>query len=244
MGTMLYRWVASTWGKCSVTCGEGQHSRNVHCWLMMAPGFDSTVHEYVCSSLKKPTVVKNCRQVECGPVWESSEWSEVRHIVSHLGSHVCWCLNNVMPFQCSHMCGPGVRRREIRCSSNALSCNSSLAPPVFQRCNNGPCHHTWIVSDWSEVISLECINVLQDITTCILGINNPSLFFQCSGSCGEGLMRRSVTCQDSNTGEFDHDKYCDEQNRPLSFKACGDKPNCQPVWVPQDWGVVCIMLVT
>ena len=74
----LGRWVSSQWSSCSVSCGEGQQYRTVHCWRMMAPGFDSTVHDFLCSSLMKPVLSRSCKEADCGPLWETSEWGEVR----------------------------------------------------------------------------------------------------------------------------------------------------------------------
>ena len=75
--------MGSAWSKCSVTCGEGQQHRNARCWRMMAPGFDSTVHDNLCSGQSRPPLVKPCQEARCGPMWETSEWAEVNNILDH-----------------------------------------------------------------------------------------------------------------------------------------------------------------
>ena len=74
---LLRRWMSSGWGKCSVTCGEGRQFRNIRCWQTLESGFHSSVHSALCATLVPPSPVRNCRQIDCGPLWEMSEWSQV-----------------------------------------------------------------------------------------------------------------------------------------------------------------------
>ena len=78
------RWLASGWGICSVTCGEGRQFRNIHCWQTLEAGFHSSVHSSLCASLVLPSSVRSCRQIDCGPLWEMSEWSQVNMERAHI----------------------------------------------------------------------------------------------------------------------------------------------------------------
>ena len=71
------RWEASQWEPCSTSCGEGQQTRSVHCWRLLAPGFDSSVLNQMCQHLPKPPDIRDCIATDCGPVWLLSEWSNV-----------------------------------------------------------------------------------------------------------------------------------------------------------------------
>ena len=66
------------WSRCSVSCGEGRRFRTVRCWRMMASGLDSTVMERMCEDLEKPPELTLCQEVDCGPMWQTSEWGQVR----------------------------------------------------------------------------------------------------------------------------------------------------------------------
>lgn len=53
---------------------------------MLSPGLDSSVYDSLCLShdVHKPANRKVCHGQSCGPQWEVSEWSEVRHVAMFL----------------------------------------------------------------------------------------------------------------------------------------------------------------
>ena len=65
-----------------------------------------------------------------------------------------------------------------------------------------------------------------------------SLFFaQCSVTCGEGIKRRSVTCQDEE-GRLYPDKWC-EGNKPKDQKTC-KRTSCAK-WDASRWSGVSVI---
>lgn len=75
------RWEVTPWSECSMSCGEGVRMRTVRCWQMIGPGFDSTLYVEMCNGIagEKPEETKPCRMLDqCGPQWETSDWSSVR----------------------------------------------------------------------------------------------------------------------------------------------------------------------
>ena len=60
-----------------------------------------------------------------------------------------------------------------------------------------------------------------------------SLFPQCSKTCGEGIKRRVVMCQDVNENQS---SQCDDEKRPQDQMTCNTDP-C-PIWNFGGWGQV------
>ncbi|XP_072854273.2 ADAMTS-like protein 2 isoform X2 [Pogona vitticeps] len=179
------RWETSRWSECSRTCSEGYQYRTVRCWKMLAPGFDSSVYDDMCESagLSRPMERKSCKNKACGPQWELSEWSE-----------------------CSARCGgPGILKREVRCSVEPSLCSELVKPVSERECTGPPCDRHWTVSDWGP----------------------------CSGLCGEGRISRFVTCRNLE-GKVISDSQCNPNTKPLAIYPCGEK-NCPAHWVEQEW---------
>lgn len=60
-----------------------------------------------------------------------------------------------------------------------------------------------------------------------------SVWFQCSGGCGQGRMIRHVYCKTSD-GRVVPESQCNLETKPLAIHPCGDK-NCPSHWLAQDW---------
>lgn len=60
-----------------------------------------------------------------------------------------------------------------------------------------------------------------------------SVWFQCSGACGQGRMIRHVYCKTSD-GRVVPESQCNLETKPLAIHPCGDK-NCPSHWLAQDW---------
>ncbi|XP_036405240.1 papilin-like [Megalops cyprinoides] len=116
----------SSWSVCSVTCGEGQQTREVVC----VGGRGERLQDQDCSSLHRPHDVQPCQKPAC------------HHFIAwHVGH---WNL-------CSRSCGSGVRERQVICSDTELSlygvehCNATPKPPTVETCNTQPCHSPQMV---------------------------------------------------------------------------------------------------
>ncbi|XP_013418556.1 ADAMTS-like protein 2 [Lingula anatina] len=238
------RWVEGLWSQCSRSCGDGEQYRNVRCWQMMAPGFDSSVHDFLCDARRKPQYLRRCKERDCGPLWQVSEWTE-----------------------CSTKCGYGIQRREVRCSARQEDeCVVGKKPAHEQRCYLGPCVNQWTVSEWSEC-SGPCGSGLRSRSVTCRDVNGnylpstqcdqgnrpiavqacgdqptchptwvPQEWGQCSADCGEGRANRKILCGAVVNNNFivQPDAYCASKKRPVDEATCQAKP-CEAQWFTTQW---------
>ncbi|MBN3296665.1 ATL2 protein, partial [Amia calva] len=239
----MYRWKVSAYAPCSSTCTTGISTSYAMC--VRYDGVE--VDESYCDALTRPEPTHEfCTGKECPPRWETSRWSECSRTCGEgyqFRSVRCWkmmapgfdssvyddlCEATEVPrpmarklcknkgcgpqwessewSECSARCGgKGVMRREVRCSMDTRLCNESAKPLSERQCEGPLCDRRWTVSDWGP----------------------------CSGSCGEGRMKRYVVCKNSN-GNVISDTQCDLDLKPLAVYPCGDK-NCPSHWVEQEW---------
>ncbi|CAM4584690.1 unnamed protein product [Leuciscus chuanchicus] len=128
--------IRSDWSPCSVPCGVGQRSREVHC----VSNVGDIVADDECNMKLRPSDVENCDAGPCSKSWFFSEWSA----------------------RCSADCGVGLRTRSVVCLSDHTSalplenCGSDR-PVETQSCNSGPCesHTEWVTGPWTQC-SAEC----------------------------------------------------------------------------------------
>ncbi|XP_028996758.1 papilin b, proteoglycan-like sulfated glycoprotein isoform X2 [Betta splendens] len=110
----------SSFSVCSVTCGEGQQSREVIC---IGPGGEH-LPDRACSGLERPPSVRACRRPACY-------------------THITW---HVTEFGlCTRSCGGGVRERRVSCFDADLNpypevrCGLAGRPVSVEGCNAQPC---------------------------------------------------------------------------------------------------------
>ncbi|CAI9738799.1 ADAMTS 2 isoform X1 [Octopus vulgaris] len=238
------RWVVGLWSECSRSCDVGEQVRSVRCWRMLAPGFDSSVHVYLCNTAVRPASSRKCNNQPCGPQWEMSTWST-----------------------CSSLCGYGIQRRHVRCNSgNEIHCNRSTKPTTHQSCFHPPCVHSWKVKKWSkcngpcgrgvqhrDVICVDRNGIRSDIRSCdkntkpqtVQGCGFapycpsmwvPQAYDTCSASCGQGIVTRKVVCGRvvRNSFQLQSDAHCRHKPRPTSTTTCTAKP-CLSSWYVTEW---------
>ncbi|XP_017267339.1 papilin b, proteoglycan-like sulfated glycoprotein [Kryptolebias marmoratus] len=121
----------SSYSVCSVTCGEGQQTREVIC---MGPRGEH-LHDHACTGLTKPPSVRTCRKPACH-------------------THITW---HVTDFGlCTRSCGGGVRERKVGCFDTDLNpypedrCGSDSRPLSVETCNSQPCHRAQMVPSVQE----------------------------------------------------------------------------------------------
>uniref|UniRef100_A0A8C1IUL0 Thrombospondin type 1 domain containing 4 n=1 Tax=Cyprinus carpio TaxID=7962 RepID=A0A8C1IUL0_CYPCA len=230
--------IRSDWSPCSVPCGVGQRSREVHC----VSNVGDIVADDECNMKLRPSDVENCDAGVCTKSWFFSDWSA----------------------QCSADCGAGVRTRSVQCLTNHISslplerCGAQR-PPEAQPCNNGPCESRteWFTGPWSQC-SAECgSGGQQRAVVCLMRsdegfvvmpayecssldkpLSQQSCFIKtcgakwfhtdwsaCSKTCETGYRVREVRCL---TDDMMTSERCDETLKPPDKEECHPEP-CLPL---------------
>lgn len=70
------RWTPGEWSECSLTCGEGQMTRQVECKQKYSKTFFKRVSASACLNQTRLITVKKCQNKPCSQ-WEIKEWSKV-----------------------------------------------------------------------------------------------------------------------------------------------------------------------
>lgn len=124
------RWFASEWSECSVSCGEGFHSRQVTCKRTRANGTVQVVSPRACASKDRPLGRKPCTGHPC------VQW------VAEPGS------------QCPGRCmGHAVRTQRLPTAcqhhnGSDSSCNDRRRPTLRRNCTAGACDVCWRTGPW------------------------------------------------------------------------------------------------
>eukprot|EP00064_Thunnus_orientalis_P001887 superscaffoldBa00000130_g1891 len=110
----------SSFSVCSVTCGEGQQTREVTC---VGPAGERLA-DRACSGLARPASVQACRRPACH-------------------THISWHVTDYG--LCTRSCGGGVRERRVSCYDTDLNpypearCGTAGRPTAMESCNTQPC---------------------------------------------------------------------------------------------------------
>uniref|UniRef100_A0A8C4IAI7 ADAM metallopeptidase with thrombospondin type 1 motif, 9 n=1 Tax=Dicentrarchus labrax TaxID=13489 RepID=A0A8C4IAI7_DICLA len=189
-------WITDPWSSCSAACGRGFKSRKVSC----VTGSGRPASEDNCQSLSpKPSKQRRCRGGRC-PKWKTGNWGE-----------------------CSASCGDGVQRREVFCqvgdrrSPLESGCSQRSRPASSQSCRVADCpsRYRWREGDWQTV------NCHPQVLFSHCHGSLPPL--QCSVSCGDGVMERTVQCVAANGQESNK---CSQDTMPEARKVCRN-PSCE-----------------
>ncbi|XP_008150707.2 ADAMTS-like protein 2 [Eptesicus fuscus] len=238
------RWETSSWSECSRTCGEGYQFRIVRCWKMLSPGFDSSVYSDLCEAADavRPEERKVCRNKDCGPQWEMSDWSE-----------------------CPAKCGErGVVTRDIRCSEDEKLCDPNTRPKREKECTGPPCDRQWTVSDWGPcsgscgpgrmirhvycktsdgrvVPEAQCQMETKPLAIHPCGDKNcPAHWLaqdweRCNTTCGRGVKKRLVLCMELANGkpQTRSGPECGLATKPPEESMCFERPCFK--WYTSPW---------
>ncbi|XP_037605955.1 papilin b, proteoglycan-like sulfated glycoprotein [Sebastes umbrosus] len=110
----------SSYSVCSVTCGDGQQTREVTC---VGSGSERLA-DRACSGLARPSSVQACRRPACH-------------------THITWHVTDYG--LCTRSCGGGVRERKVGCFDTDLNsypearCGPTSRPVSVETCNSQAC---------------------------------------------------------------------------------------------------------
>uniref|UniRef100_A0A8C2ZY60 Papilin b, proteoglycan-like sulfated glycoprotein n=1 Tax=Cyclopterus lumpus TaxID=8103 RepID=A0A8C2ZY60_CYCLU len=110
----------SSFSVCSVTCGEGQQTREVTC----VGSRGDRLADHACRGLARPPSVQACRRPACS-------------------THITWHVT--VYGLCTRSCSGGVRERRVGCFDTDLNpspearCGTATKPLSVETCNTQPC---------------------------------------------------------------------------------------------------------
>ncbi|CAB3406645.1 unnamed protein product [Caenorhabditis bovis] len=232
------RWATGPWTACSATCGNGTQRR-----LLKCRDHIRDLPDAYCSHLEKFADTRSCQIRPCAQ-WRQGFWEacpatcgahvqqtrnvscvsadETQRVLKDTDCDIqkrpasarncrldpcpkgeehlgSWIIGDWS--KCSATCGGGWRRRSVSCTST--SCDETRKPKMFDRCNEEICppltNNSWQISPWTH----------------------------CSVTCGGGVQRRRIWCEDVSSGRIQDDTECVEQ-KPIEQRDC-EMPPCPTV---------------
>ncbi|ERE80745.1 A disintegrin and metalloproteinase with thrombospondin motif 16 [Cricetulus griseus] len=123
------RWFTSVWSECSVSCGEGFHSRQVTCKQTKANGTVQVVSPRACAPRDRPLGRKSCSVRPC-----------VQQAIDQ---------GNQCPGRCMGY-AKRTQQRHTPCAHNSSisDCEDKKRPAFRRNCTSGPCETCWRVGPW------------------------------------------------------------------------------------------------
>ncbi|KAH7721927.1 A disintegrin and metalloproteinase with thrombospondin motifs 9-like protein [Aphelenchoides avenae] len=217
-------WRFGTWSVCSVSCGEGEQTREAHCG-----DSDGRLLEDGRCDLTERIVRKTCKQAGC-PRWKLSSWST-----------------------CSVSCNEGFQTRSVTCvdsndrrlDDRHCATAANIRPPTHMPCDNGPCP-SWRAAEWSRCSvscgsgtrdrDVDCIfnEQIVDASLCSEGQKplrterctllacahwDVEQWGQCSITCGSGVQTRAVKCVRGSKKSAANDREC-PGHKPRTERSC------------------------
>lgn len=208
-----YQWSYGSWSECSAECGGGYQSRLVFCTI------DNEAYPaYMCAGRPAPASNRTCSTQPCPQtkrmsyIYQPTMWSRIVNT-----KMTSWKIGEWGP--CTTTCGGGTQTRSVYCvtyegrsSQQAVSdaeCNAfTEKPPTQQVCNLRACAK-WNTGPWT----------------------------QCSTECGDGIQKRTVTCN-TDTGTIVQETACMHQVKPADNQLCYGENCVQEIgWHIGEWGL-------
>ncbi|XP_055504807.1 A disintegrin and metalloproteinase with thrombospondin motifs 18 [Leucoraja erinacea] len=186
-------WAAGTWTQCSKTCGRGMRKRNVYCRSTNPTSKPHTVLDSLCMLDSKPKSQEICVVRRCPKNdrlrWITSAWTE-----------------------CSVSCGPGLQKRELKCSEKSVS--GKYVPFPQRRCRHLPKAKV----DLERACNMgACPNPpMNQILSNAAPAWYASPWQQCTVTCGGGVQIRTMHCLRQGRPSVG----CHGHQKPAVSRAC------------------------
>ncbi|XP_008576615.1 PREDICTED: ADAMTS-like protein 3, partial [Galeopterus variegatus] len=207
------RWFTSVWSECSVSCGEGFHSRQVTCQQMRANGTAQVVSPRTCASKDRPLGRKPCSRHPCvqqvtGPGSQTSSAELVCCWLAQASSKFLTEKQLLNQFKLgpssSNVCGLGdiLMQYKYMFQKPCPREHGQIPPkPTFKRnCMSGACDVCWRPGPWRP----------------------------CTAACGRGFQSRKVDCVHARSCKPVAERYCAQKKKPTSWRHCLG-PSCDRV---------------
>uniref|UniRef100_A0A3B4YNL9 ADAM metallopeptidase with thrombospondin type 1 motif 20 n=1 Tax=Seriola lalandi dorsalis TaxID=1841481 RepID=A0A3B4YNL9_SERLL len=232
-------WHRRPWKPCSVTCGRGTKKREIACVLQN----QTKIEEEHCSHLPRPRTQKACRARGC-PSWKANRWRECS-VTCGVGvqERDVYCRLKGTGLVREDLCDARQRPAAARPCQTAECTHYSWVAGEWEEVSTDSYSFFLflsfvdldLVGACLLIVLLLCGNYFVCVCVCVCGRIILCVYvcmcvcvcvcvcvciYQCSQTCGAGVMERRVECV---TSKGQPSKHCRPSERPESQAACQDR---------------------
>ncbi|KAJ8029224.1 ADAMTS-like protein 1 [Holothuria leucospilota] len=246
-------WLAGNFSACSVTCGQGQKSRQVICTQVLADGSSDILDPSRCPEETAPTAVEPCSMDVCfepaimanSSIFEQSETEGRIHLT--VGQQATLFTKTTLIVHCPVV---GLKKPNIQWlkGSSEVPHNRTSRVRVISGGSLKITHltvedtglYTCVAGPLSENFYLTVVQYIHSDAAPDDYVWVTGEWSECTVTCGGGYQRRDVLCQHVNRRANDqllNPEFCESTSKlkPDEIKIC-NRHLCTSFWDPEDWG--------